>query len=231
VAGAHVTVDPTEHGADGYTVATFAFSHGCDGSPTTEIAVQIPEEILGVAPSLNPNWEVEKVMEPVDPPATGPHGEEITERVAEVVYTAKEPVADGYRDTFEFSFYAPDLPGETLSFPTIQTCEEGSNDWIQIAEEGEEEPESPAPQIVLVAGEGHGDDGDGTAADGTDAAGDDGADTGSGDGDTASDESAAPADSDGDDDGSDALAIAALAVGALGVVVGAAALVTARKRA
>ena len=53
----------------------------------------------------------------------------------------------------------PDTPGETIYFPTIQTCDNGqSNDWIEIPEEGEEEPESPAPAIAVneAAGDGHG---------------------------------------------------------------------------
>lgn len=30
---------------------TVAFSHGCEGSPTTEIAISVPEEITNIAPA------------------------------------------------------------------------------------------------------------------------------------------------------------------------------------
>ena len=54
---------------------------------------------------VNPNWDVEKVMETLDEPIHGEHGE-ITERVGEVVYTAKTPLPDGYRDAFTLSLRA-----------------------------------------------------------------------------------------------------------------------------
>ena len=47
-----------------------------------------------------------------------------------------------------------DAEGETLAFPVLQTCAEGENDWSGVAEEGEAEPESPAPTIVVTAATG-----------------------------------------------------------------------------
>ena len=107
-----------------------------------------------VTPTVNPNWDVEKVMEELDEPIEAGHGEQITERVAEVVYTAKTPLPDGYRDAFVLSLQVPEDPaGETLYFPTIQTCEEGETAWIEIPEAGQdsEELEVPAPSIEVVA--------------------------------------------------------------------------------
>ena len=66
---------------------------------------------------------------------------------------------DGYRDTIELSMRLPDdAAGETLEFPVLQTCEVGETNWNQVAEEGEEEPESPAPTIVVTeaTGDEHG---------------------------------------------------------------------------
>ena len=92
-------------------------------------------------------------MEALDAPIEGGHGEQITERVAEVVYTAKTPVLDGYRDVFVLSVPIPaDAAGTTMSFPTIQTCEAGETAWIEIPAEGQdpEELESPAPSVAVV---------------------------------------------------------------------------------
>lgn len=144
-ASAHVTVTPSGTAAGSYTVLTFAYSHGCEGSPTTAIAIDIPESIASVAPTLNPNYTIEKVAD--------------GDRTSQVVYTAITPVQDGYRDTIELSLQLPeDAAGETLAFPVLQTCEVGETNWNQVAEEGEEEPESPAPVIVVTeaTGEGHG---------------------------------------------------------------------------
>ncbi len=151
-ASAHVVVDPGEAVAGESALITFAFSHGCDGSPTTEIRIQIPESIPTVAPTINSGWEVTKQMETLDTPVEGGHGEQITERVAEVVYTAKTPVPDGYRDTFVLSLTLPDTPGETVYFPTIQTCEGGETAWIEIPADGQDHDdlESPAPAVELV---------------------------------------------------------------------------------
>ena len=88
----------------------------------------------------------------LETPIEGAHGEQITERVAEVVYTARTPVADGYRDVFVLSLTAPDTPGEMLYFPTIQTCEEGETAWIEIPAAGEDHDdlEAPAPGVAIV---------------------------------------------------------------------------------
>lgn len=93
IAGAHVTISPSEGAAGSYAVLTLSVPHGCDGSATTEVAIQIPEQILTVTPSVNPNWTVEKVMADLDTPVTDSHGTEITQRVSHVVYTALAPPA------------------------------------------------------------------------------------------------------------------------------------------
>ena len=41
-ASAHVTVTPSDTAAGAYVVLTFSVPHGCDGSPTTGITIQMP---------------------------------------------------------------------------------------------------------------------------------------------------------------------------------------------
>jgi uncharacterized protein YcnI len=153
-AAAHVSIQEDEVAAGSSAIITFAFSHGCEGSPTTQVRIQLPDSIPTVAPTINANWDVEKVTETLDTPIEGAHGEQITERVSEVVYTARTPVEDGFRDTFELSLTVPeDSAGETIFFPTIQTCESGETAWIEIPADGQdaEELESPAPSVEVVA--------------------------------------------------------------------------------
>ncbi|WP_199040929.1 YcnI family copper-binding membrane protein [Glycomyces salinus] len=122
-----------------YAVLTVSVPHVCGGEPTTEVAIQIPEPILSLAPMVNPNWEVEKVVTEMDEPVADAHGSEVTERVGEVVYTANTPLPDDLRDTFELSLRLPEeTAGQTLYFPVAQTCTEGEHPWIQIAEESSE---------------------------------------------------------------------------------------------
>ncbi|MDQ3542860.1 MAG: YcnI family protein, partial [Actinomycetota bacterium] len=159
---AHVSIAEDEVAAGSTALITFQWSHGCDGSPTTEVRIQMPAEIAQVTPTVNANWDVARTMETLDTPIEGSHGEQITERVAEVVYTAKAPLEDGYRDAFVLSVPIP-KDAATLYFPTIQTCEAGETAWIEIPADGQdgEELEAPAPSIAVVEpaaeDDGHGD--------------------------------------------------------------------------
>ncbi len=116
-AAAHVTVTPSVTSAGSYTVLTFSVPHGCDGSPTTKIAIKIADGINSVTPTVNPGWTVEKVMADLNPPVKDSHGNEITKRVDQVIYTAKTPLPADMRDTLELSLQLPDKPGETLRLP------------------------------------------------------------------------------------------------------------------
>ncbi|MGN6273586.1 MAG: YcnI family protein [Protaetiibacter sp.] len=160
-ASAHVSASASSTAAGSYSIVTFSVPHGCDGSPTTAIEIEIPETILAVTPTVNPNWTVAKNMVTLDAAQQDAHGENITERVGSVTYTAQGAgLPDGYRDTMELSLQLPEgEAGDVVEFPVHQLCAEGSTDWV-----GDE-----VPSIVLtaaVAGDdhGHGDQGHGDAA-------------------------------------------------------------------
>ncbi|TNM42758.1 YcnI family protein [Nocardioides albidus] len=187
-AGAHVSVSPDTTAAGSYAVLTFSVPHGCEGSPTTKVAIQLPADVPQVTPTVNPNWTVEKVTEKLAEPLQDSHGNEITERVSQVVYTARTPLEDGFRDTLALSLQLPEKAGETLTFPVLQTCARGETAWNETPAEGqdEEELENPAPAVTITeagAGGHHGaadaaeEPGarkDGDDEDGDDEAGDDG---------------------------------------------------------
>ncbi|MEU6138697.1 YcnI family protein [Nocardioides sp. NPDC047086] len=158
-ASAHVTVTPTETAAGAYTVLTFSVGHGCEGSPTNKITIQVPEGVNTVTPTRQPFYDVKVTKEKLAEPVKDAHGNELTERDATIVYTAKTPLPEGQRDAFEVSLQLPEEEG-TLAFPTVQTCEKGETAWIEETPEGAtEEPESPAPAFEVTAAEaedGHG---------------------------------------------------------------------------
>lgn len=131
-ASAHVSASATSTVAGSSTVVTFSVPHGCEGSPTTQVRIDIPESVASVSPTVNANWTVEKVTVPLDEPLEGGHGEQITERVGSVVYTAiNAGLPDGYRDTFELSLRLPDgAAGDIVEFPTFQVCAEGTAEWV-----------------------------------------------------------------------------------------------------
>ena len=151
-AGAHVTATPSSTAAGSSTVVTFSVGHGCEGTPTTKIEIQVPESVLSVTATRNPYYEVESTIEELDEPVTDSHGNEITERTATIAYTATTPLPDGQRDTFQLSFTIPDAEGEVLAFPTIQTCQKGETAWTEVPAQGQDpyELESPAPSFEIA---------------------------------------------------------------------------------
>lgn len=147
---AHVSASSDSTAPGGRALVTFSMSHGCEGSSTTVVTIDIPESIPTVAPTVHSGWSVEKVMAPLDAPIETEY-DTLTERVAQVVYTATDaPLADGYRAAFDLQVTLPEgEPGERIEFPTTQTCEVGTATWA-----GED-----APSVTLtdaVAADAHG---------------------------------------------------------------------------
>jgi uncharacterized protein YcnI len=137
-ASAHVSATPSSSAAGSYSVITFANGHGCNGSPTTKLTVNLPSNITSVTPTVSPNWTIEKVM-------TG-------DAVTQVVYTAVKPLPDGYRDTVSLQVKLPaDAAGQTLSFPVLQTCAVGETNWSEPLKADGTEPEHPAPTVAVTA--------------------------------------------------------------------------------
>jgi uncharacterized protein YcnI len=208
-ANAHVTATASTTAAGGYTIVTISVPHGCEDAATEVVTIDIPEPILSVTPTVNPNWDVEKVMTPLEETQEGAHGDAVTERVGQVVYTAKdEPLAADLRDTFELSLQLPQgEEGDVLLFPTTQGCVDGTTAaWDQ----EDQSADRPAPAITLTAATG---DAHGAAAHDSDEA----------DIATASETASANA---GPDVLARVLGIGGLVVGAVGVAFG----ITARRR-
>ncbi len=151
-AQAHVSASATSTAAGSYTVVTFAVPHGCEGSPTQVVTIDLPESIVSVTPTVNPLWSVETAMVELDEPVESAHGvDPITERVGQVVYTSTTGgLADGLRDTFGLSLQLPaGEAGDVIEFPVTQTCTEGSVVW-----EGED---VPSVTLTAAVGDAHGD--------------------------------------------------------------------------
>ncbi|GGE91949.1 YcnI family protein [Mycetocola zhadangensis] len=152
-ASAHVSVTPSSAAAGSTAQLTFSVGHGCDGSATTALIFTIPEEVLSVTPTVNPNWDVSKTSVDLADPVEDAHGTALTQRVGEVIYTAKQPLADGYRDTVTLQLTLPEnSAGHSLAFPVVQSCVLGETAWTDIAADGQDphDLESPAPIITVT---------------------------------------------------------------------------------
>jgi uncharacterized protein YcnI len=200
-ASAHVGTSADEVASGSSLALGLTIGHGCEDSPTTKVAVQIPEGVNNASAFAHPGWTISYEKATLSPPVTSAHGQELTERTATITFTATpgNELPTDVRDTFTINFTAPDTPGETLFFKTIQSCTTGSNDWIAEWDGEGEEPDSPAPSVAVT--ESTGDDGHGAVT-------------------------TAPTTND---DSSDGLAIAGIVVGGLGLATGGVALSRTRK--
>jgi uncharacterized protein YcnI len=128
-APSHVEPQSSEAQAGARTTFSFLVEHGCDGSPTVGVAIQIPEGAFDVVPVAPEGWTgaVEAAAQPV------------------VRFTGG-PLPDDVEQAFGFELVTPNRPGETILFPTVQTCEAGEIAWIDPADESDE----PAPRVLLT---------------------------------------------------------------------------------
>lgn len=150
-AAAHVGLDPSATGSGERAVLAFSFGHGCDGSPTESLEIQLPEEILTASPIIQGGWSIDVNTSELDEPVEQGHSE-LTERVDSVVFTADDPVVDELRGVVEMQVTLPEVePGTVLEFPTIQSCTEGETGWVQSTTDGSE-PDSPAPAFTVTGG-------------------------------------------------------------------------------
>ena len=147
-ASAHVSASATSTAAGSYTVVTFSVPHGCDGQATNVITIDIPEDIISVTPTRNPNWTISEVKAPLEPPV-----EDATERDAQIVYTAVTPLPADQRDVFELSLKLPEgEAGDVVEFPVTQDCVDGGQTlWA-----GDEVPSITLTAAVEGDEHGHG---------------------------------------------------------------------------
>lgn len=150
LAHAHVTLETGEAPAASYYKAVARIGHGCNGSPTKEIRIKVPDGMVSVKPMPKPGWEVSTVVGKLATPYES-HGKTITEGVTEVRWSGGK-LFDEHYDEFVFRGQLPDKPGETLYVPIVQICDQGESRWIEIPAAGQADKDlkEPAPAIRLM---------------------------------------------------------------------------------
>jgi periplasmic copper chaperone A len=199
-AGAHVTLQPEQAPAGGFTRLDVRVPNERDNAGTTKVEVQFPPGFLSVSVEPVPGWNSELAMRKLDKPVEQ-FGEQVTEEVGSITFSGGE-IAPGEFQDFGLSLAVPEgRPGSMLTFKAVQTYSNGEVvRWI-----GPPDSEEPAPQVEL------------TAAEGEEAAS------------APAPQQQAPAASEEDDEGN-GLAIVALVVGAAGLAAGVTALFMGRRR-
>ncbi len=138
-ADAHVVLTQTEAAPGSYFATALRIGHGCDGSATTRLRVEIPAEVPQARPQPKPGWALEIVREGDGPKA----------RVSALVWRGRLP--DEQFDEFGLLMKLPDRAG-VLHFKVIQTCETGEAQWTEVPGAGDPPGAltHPAPTLTLV---------------------------------------------------------------------------------
>ncbi|QOZ52997.1 YcnI family protein [Bradyrhizobium sp. CCBAU 53338] len=152
-AAAHVYLEGKQATVGASYKAVFAVPHGCAGSPTVKIRVQIPEGVIAAKPMPKAGWNVD-VVEGQYAKAYDYHGNKLTSGVKEVVWSGGKLPDQNYDEFVVSSFLTDTLkPNTTLYFPVVQECEKGISRWIEIPADGaghSHEEKSPAPGVKLL---------------------------------------------------------------------------------
>ncbi|CAM3573851.1 YcnI family protein [Polaromonas hydrogenivorans] len=146
----HISLDAKTALAGSTYKAVFQVGHGCQGSATTGIRVQIPAGFQGAKPYPKAGWTLsvqqEKLARPYDS-----HGKPVTEDVTVVAWTAagkEAALQDAFFDEFVLRGKLPETTGP-LWFKVLQTCESGSNDWSETPASGNSAKGLKSPAVLL----------------------------------------------------------------------------------
>lgn len=178
---AHVTVQPNEGIAGGFSTFFVQVPNERDDASTTKVEVQFPPSFASVSFQPADGWEREVEMVEFDEPVEA-FGEEVTEGVGTVTWTGGR-IAPGEFERFAFS--VGPVPEGEMEFRAIQTYSSGEVvRWIGPPDG--DEPAARVQGIDLGLEEGQGQlsllaeaisaDGSPSAADEPDEGGDDGDD-------------------------------------------------------
>jgi periplasmic copper chaperone A len=129
IASAHIDPDPIAMQVGTSGTVAFNVEHGCSGSPMTDLKIQIPTGVTGVAAVAKVGWTAT---------FTG-----------DTVEFKGGPLDATTEDHFDINLTAPATAGD-IHFPAIESCQVGEIDWIEIPAEGAPEPENPAPTIKVT---------------------------------------------------------------------------------
>jgi periplasmic copper chaperone A len=151
-AAAHIVLETPQAKLGAAYKAVFKVPHGCEGSPTVEVRIDIPEGVIAVKPMPKPGWTIALTKGSYARSYAFYHGEHAG--VRQVTWTGG-PLLDDYFDEFVLStFIAGEAePGRVIYFSVNQRGEKGEQRWSDIPATGQS-PHAmkfPAPQLTLVA--------------------------------------------------------------------------------
>lgn len=127
-----------------YQVTNLRVGHGCNGSATTSLRVEIPVGVTA-KPQAKWGWTITVETQPLPAPVVV-EGKTVTERVSAITWAGR--LADDQFDEFGLMVSLPPQAGP-LYFPAHQVCESGRRDWTDIPAAGQAWHDVPSPAPVL----------------------------------------------------------------------------------
>jgi len=137
LAQAHIVLAEPKAIAGSYYKATLRVGHGCSGSATTGLTVQVPAGFQGAKPQPKSGWIITTRQAKLATPYNS-HGKTVTDDVVELRWRAASKEAallDEQFDEFAFMGRLPDQVG-AMWVKVLQTCASGENDWSEIPASG-----------------------------------------------------------------------------------------------
>ena len=130
--------------------AVFQVGHGCDGSPTTGVSVQIPPGFQGAKPVPKAGWKVDIQRAALAKPYDN-HGKSVLEDVSKVSWAAASKGAALPESSFDEFTLRGKLPADAgpMWFKVLQTCAVGRNDWSDIPASGTATQGLKSPAALL----------------------------------------------------------------------------------
>jgi uncharacterized protein YcnI len=151
---AHVTAQPGKAEQGGYSVVSLRVPTESDTAGTVKLQVTLPLDhpITSVRTTPRTGWTATMTKAPVNPPIQR-SGRTITEAVNTVTWTADPGTRIGPGEFVDFPLSLGPLPTDTdqLVLPAVQTYDSGEVvAWDQPPAADGSEPERPAPTVTLT---------------------------------------------------------------------------------
>jgi uncharacterized protein YcnI len=154
-ASAHVSVDPDDTGANGYSHLTFNVPNESPTAKTSKIEVKLPTDTPFTSVSVKPveGWSAQVITSDLPAPVTV-SGTTVTKAPSSVVWTADATHQLGQHEYQAFSVSVGKLPaaGTTVTLKAAQSYTDGTVvNWDEEGAEGQPEPKHPAPSFITTA--------------------------------------------------------------------------------
>jgi len=158
-ASAHVSVDPDDTAANGYSHLTFNVPNESPTAKTSKLEVKLPTDTPFTSVSVKPveGWTAQVITGDLPKPVTVA-GATVTKAPTSVVWTADEAHQLGQNQYQAFSLSVSRLPaaGTTVTLEAAQTYSDGTVvNWNEPGGAGQPEPKHPAPSFTTTAEEAH----------------------------------------------------------------------------